>query len=69
MNTCGTLAAGSEIGFFFDLPEDKGGADWYAGKVTRVCSKPTYWADVSFVDGKLWCACKPEDRGEVWVLL
>ena len=61
------LKVGQCIAFFMDLPEEKGGTDWYVGEVTRLSR--SYWADVTFPDGKLWCAVKPSERGARWVAL
>ena len=58
------LEVGDHLAFFLVMPEEKGGDDWYVGKVGRLC-KP-YWADVIFPDGNLWCAVKPSERGSRW---
>ena len=49
------------LAFWFDPPH----SDWFHGKVLRL-SKP-HWADVNFVDGKLWMRIKEDNRGKDWV--
>lgn len=60
-----SLEAGVDIAYYLALPEEKGGVNWYRGQVTRISKT---WADVSFPDGKLWCSCKPAERGLRWVV-
>jgi hypothetical protein len=61
------IKVGSQIAFFMDLPENKGGTEWFVGTVSRI-SKGN-WADIDFADGKLWCAVKESERGSRWVAL
>ena len=61
------LVQGDEVAYFMDLQPEQGGADWYVGTVVRV-SKP-HWADIDFIDGKLWCAVKLSEQGARWVSL
>jgi hypothetical protein len=70
-DTEGKVEAGAEIAFFMDLPEEKGGQDWFVGKITRLNKGKKHWADVDFEDGKLWCQLHEHERGESgrWVLL
>jgi hypothetical protein len=58
---------GQKVAFYFELPQDKGGTDWYVGTIQRL-SRP-HWADVDYPDGKLWCAVKESERGDRWVAL
>ena len=55
------LEVGKQLAYFMILTDEKGGTDWHVGEVKRLC-KP-HWADVEFLDGKLWCAVKPSERG------
>ena len=58
---------GEQIAFFFDMPDEKGGPEWYIGTVLRV-SKGV-WVDVNFDDGKAWCKLEETERGQRWVAL
>ena len=61
------LTVGTKVAFYMQLPEDKGGIEWYLGSVARMSR--SNWVDVEFPDGKLWCSMKPSERGTQWVAL
>ena len=61
------LTVGTKVTFYMQLPEDKGGIEWYLGSVARMSR--SNWVDVEFPDGKLWCSMKASERGTRWVAL
>ena len=61
------LQVGKKLAFYMELPEHKGGTEYYIGTVSRMSK--TSWADVDFPDGKLWCSVKESERGARWVAL
>ena len=58
----GSVQPGVQVAYFFD---DRN--EWHIGTVLRYSN--SIWADVDFVDGKLWLKVSEYERGNRWVVL
>lgn len=58
----GSVQPGVQVAYFFD---DRN--EWHIGTVLRYSN--SIWADVDFVDGKLWLKVSELERGNRWVVL